>query len=87
MLKRLRLSWESSRNHRSSFCLLRKGPEAGQQWQAEELGFCFEGDERHELPGCLSGKDSTCSVEDARDKGLIPGSGRSPGGGNGNPFP
>ena len=31
----------------------------------------------------LSGKESTCS---AGDKGSIPGLGRSPGGGNGNPL-
>ena len=33
------------------------------------------------LPRWLSGKESTCN---AGDTGLIPGSGRSPGGGNGN---
>ena len=32
----------------------------------------------------LSGKESTCNV---RDASLIPGSGRSPGGRNGNPIP
>ena len=36
-----------------------------------------------ELPWCLSGKESACQC---RDMGLIPGSGRSPGGGNGNPL-
>ena len=35
------------------------------------------------LPLCLSGKESTCNSGDA---GLIPGSGRSPGEGNGNPL-
>ena len=35
------------------------------------------------LPGWLSGKESTCQ---AGDVGLIPGSGRSSGGGNGNPL-
>ena len=35
------------------------------------------------LPWCLSGKESTCNSGDA---GLIPGSGRSPGEGNGNPL-
>ena len=29
-------------------------------------------------------KDSSCNVEDTREMGLIPGSGRSPGGGNSN---
>ena len=35
------------------------------------------------LPRWLSDKESTCN---AGDMGLIPGSGRSPGGGNGNPL-
>ena len=34
-----------------------------------------------ELPWWLSGKESACNAGDA---GSIPGSGRSPGGGNGN---
>ena len=38
------------------------------------------------LPLWLSGKESTCNAEDAGDLGLIPGSGRSPGGGHGNPL-
>jgi len=35
------------------------------------------------LPRWLSGKESACNT---RDVGLIPGSGRSSGEGNGNPF-
>ena len=35
------------------------------------------------FPGTLDGKESACS---AGDMGLIPGSGRSPGGGYGNPL-
>ena len=35
------------------------------------------------LPRWCSGKESTCNVGDA---GSIPGSGRSPGGGNGKPI-
>ena len=35
------------------------------------------------FPGCSDSKKSTCNVE---DPGLIPGSGRSPGEGNGNPL-
>ena len=31
-------------------------------------------------------KESACNAEDKRDVGSIPGSGRSPGGGHGNPF-
>ena len=33
------------------------------------------------------GKESTCNAGDTGDMGLIPGSVRSPGGGNGNPHP
>ena len=33
------------------------------------------------------GKESACSAGDTGDMGSIPGSGRSPGGGNGNPLP
>ena len=35
------------------------------------------------FPGSSDGKESACN---AGDPGLIPGSGRSPGEGNGNPF-
>ena len=38
------------------------------------------------LPWWLSSKESTCNAGDAIDAGLIPESGRSPGGGNGNPL-
>ena len=38
------------------------------------------------LPQWLSGKESACNAEDTGDIGLIPGSGRSPGGGNDNPL-
>ena len=36
------------------------------------------------LPQWLRGKESTCNAGAMRDVGLIPGSGRSPGGGHGN---
>ena len=45
----------------------------GLHWASASLGF----------PGGSEGKASACSV---RDLGLIPGSGRSPGEGNGNPL-
>ena len=32
------------------------------------------------------GKELACNLGDSGDEGLIPGSGRSPGGGNGNPL-
>ena len=38
------------------------------------------------FPGGTRGKEPTCQSGDIRDTGLIPGSGRSPGGGHNNPF-
>ena len=38
------------------------------------------------LPWWLSSKESACSAGAAEDIGSIPGSGRSPGGGHGNPL-
>ena len=38
------------------------------------------------FPNGSMGKEPTCSAKDMGDLGLIPGSGRSPGGGNGNPL-
>ena len=38
------------------------------------------------LPWWPSGKESACNAGDIRDMDLIPGSGRSPGGGHGNPL-
>ena len=38
------------------------------------------------LPRQLSGKESTCRAGATGDVGSIPGSGRSPGGGHGNPL-
>ena len=38
------------------------------------------------LPRWLSSKDSTCNTRAPRDAGSIPGLGRSPGGGHGNPL-
>ena len=38
------------------------------------------------VPWWLSGKESACNAEDAGDAGSIPGSGRSSGGGHGNPL-
>ena len=37
-------------------------------------------------PWWLSSKESSCNAGDERDVGLIPGLGRSPGEGNGNPL-
>ena len=38
------------------------------------------------FPCNANGKESSASAGDARDLGSIPGLGRSPGGGNGNPL-
>ena len=38
------------------------------------------------FPGGISGKNLPASAGDIRDAGLIPGLGRSPGGGNDNPL-
>ena len=38
------------------------------------------------FPSGSAGKESTCNAGDSRHMGSIPGSGRSPGVGNGNPF-
>ena len=38
------------------------------------------------LPLWLSGKETSCNAGDAGDSGSIPGSGRSPGRGHGNPL-
>ena len=38
------------------------------------------------LPWWLSGKESVCNAGDTGDLGSTPGSGRSPGEGNGNPL-
>ena len=40
----------------------------------------------HRLRRWLSGKESACHSGDAENMGLIPGLGRSSGGGNGNPL-
>ena len=38
------------------------------------------------FPDGTSGKESACQCRRCQNLGLIPGSGRSPGGGNGNPL-
>ena len=42
--------------------------------------------ERRGFPGGLDGKESSCNAGITEDMGPIPGSGRSPGEGNGNPL-
>ena len=47
----------------------------GQDWASEQ-----------QQQGRASGKDPACHAGDVRDAGSIPGAGRSPGEGNGNPL-
>ena len=62
-----------------------RGPEASWQRSACKLGL-KGGSKKQGFPGGTSGKEPTCNAGDLRDVGLIPGSGRSPGGGHGNPL-
>ena len=45
-----------------------------------------QGKRKKLVPGDASGKNPPANVGDMRDKGSISGSGRSPGGGHGNPL-
>ena len=47
---------------------------------------CFNFRLNYGLSGGSDGKESTCNAGDIGDTGLIPGLGRSPGGGNDNPL-
>ena len=49
------------------------------------VGMCIKGDLKG-LPWWLSGEELTCKAGVAGDTGSIPGLGRSPGGGHGNPL-
>ena len=46
----------------------------------------FIDDSNWGFPGSALAKNPPANAGDTRDPGLIPGSGRSPGGGNGNPL-
>ena len=50
----------------------------------EEELYLYAGRKDLGLPWWLRGKESACSAGEAGDEGLIPGLGRSSGGGNGN---
>ena len=49
------------------------------------VGMCIKGDLKG-LPQWLSGEELACKAGVAGDTGSIPGLGRSPGGGHGNPL-
>ena len=51
-----------------------------------KVGGCGESKIKRGLPQWLSGKEFTCNEGVEGDAGLIPGLGRSPGGGYGNPL-
>ena len=50
------------------------------------MGSCYTPFLLWGFPGGVSGKNQRASAGDIRDSGLIPGSGRPPGGGHGNPL-
>ena len=72
-------SWDGSRNSRL------RDTNVGQAAAVcgANLEDCWPGDMSFWAPQLLSGRESACSME---DMGSIPGSGRSPGEGNGNLF-
>ena len=66
--------------------------ESGLVWGRDpwKVGFCVKNrfivKPTVGLPGGASGKEPPANPGDSRDMGSIPGSGRSPGGGHGNPL-
>ena len=56
------------------------------QWPRKQVSSLFLGRDQTGQPRWLSGKEATCNAGAAEDKGSVPGSGRSPGAGNGNPL-
>ena len=58
----------------------------GQETPGRSRGQLGSSNSQQGLPWWLSGKESACSAGDAGDAGPIPGLGRLPAGGNGNPF-
>ena len=62
------------------------GTMATPTWGEEEVGLTFKGVPLCEGASQVVVKNPPANARDARDAGLIPGSGRSPGGGEGCPF-
>ena len=69
-------SWETSRRVEQGIQTFEHGWSPRSTESFLQLLYSFDSD----------GKESACNAGDVRDAGLIPGLGRSPGGGNGNPF-
>ena len=62
------------------------GPQQLSRSRPALLCFTEEPQAQKGFPGGTSGKDPSASAGDMRDAGLIPGLGRSPGGGHGSPL-
>ena len=60
--------------------------DAGWGWSGSSIIFAGFHGINEGFPGGTSGKEPTCQCRDLRDVGLIPGLGRSSGGGHGNPL-
>ena len=75
--------WESDSHFSLRLCVPQPTPPSWKpKWPGQwPFGVCFPPDRGP--PRWLSGKESACN---SGDVGLIPGWGRSPGGGNGNPL-
>ena len=58
----------------------------GQETPGRSRGQLGSSNRQQGLPWWLSGKESASSAGDTGDAGPVPGLGRLPGGGNGNPF-
>ena len=83
-----RRNWEVGWSHsppttkRSPVSFEGSGQRAGERQKGSLLGLSSS----YQLPWWLSGQESSCNAGDARDRGSIPGWGRSPGGGHGSPL-
>ena len=59
---------------------------AADSYQLRQFAIICHTNEQNGASPWLSGKESTCNAGEMRDTSSIPGSGWSPGGGNGNPL-
>ena len=73
--------------HSKSPCNSAKIPHvAAKTWHSQKEKRCVERSPRHSFPGGSAVKKLPANAGDEGDVGSIPGSGRSPGGGNGHPL-
>ena len=82
------LSWNGEGNGNPLQCSCLDNPRDGGVWLASvyEVAQSRTGLKRFSSSNGSVGKESACKSGDTGDAGLIPGSGKSPGGGNGNSF-